>query len=161
MKKTLKTLPLLCLGISQMCFAYSNEERTVLDTFAWFNQISDVKREPFDHNSIAAHFSPDAKMITNNKVACQGIAEHFEHFVEINKHFESMYVDLNNIEMHSHGDRVYLDYIIHAVNEKHQAQKLHIMGYMVVKDKRITLFKEVAALEDVLGQDRGKNSPSV
>ncbi len=149
MKKAIKILPILCLGLSQLCFAYSKEEKTILETFAWFNQISDVKRAAFNQDDIAAHFAKDAKMITNNKIACQGIAQHFEHFITLNQHFESMHVELNNIDMHQQGDRVYLDYSIDVVNDKHQAQKIHVMGYMVVKNQRITLFKEVAVFETI------------
>lgn len=149
MKNTLKLVPILCawIGLVQISHALSSEEKTVLDAFAWFNQISDYKRLPFNQEDIAAHFSNEAKMITNNKLVCEGIVQHFEHFLEINRHYESMQVDIKNIEMHKKGNRIYLDYTINAVNDKHQAQKIHIMGYMVVKNNRITLFKEVVATE--------------
>jgi len=151
MKKTVKLLPILCawIGLSQSGYAHTPEEKTVLDTFTWFNQIADIKRQPFNQEHIAAHFSKEAKMITNNKLVCEGIKQHLEHFLDLNRHYESMQVDINNIDMHNIGNRVYLDYTIHAVNIKHQAKKIHVMGYMEVKNNRISLFKGVIATEMV------------
>lgn len=140
---------LTCLGASLSSFVFANtpEMQVVKDTFAWFNQISSEARLPFTQEDVAEHFRKDARMITNNKLACEGIAGHFDHFVDLNQHYKSMQVDLNNLDMHQVGDRVYLDYAINSVNNKRQPIKIHIMGYMVVQDKRIKLFKEVALFE--------------
>ncbi|MBI2792384.1 MAG: hypothetical protein HYX61_10540 [Gammaproteobacteria bacterium] len=139
---------LACLGcLSSIAFANTTEMQVVKDTFAWFNQISSTERQPFTQKDIAQHFTKDAKMITNNKLACEGIAGHFDHFVELNQHYKIMKVDINSIDMRQAGDRVYLDYAIDSVDDKQQNTKIHVMGYMEVQNNRIKLFKEIVSFE--------------
>jgi hypothetical protein len=140
-------LACICTGLSTFTFASSSKVQVVKDTFAWFNQISSAERKPFTEKDIAEHFASDAKMITNNKLACEGIAGHFDHFIALNHHYKTMHVDIDKIDMHEAGDRIYLDYAINSINANQQEIKIHIMGYMVVQDNRIKLFKEVASFD--------------
>lgn len=140
---------LACLGVSLSSFAFANtpQMQVVKDTFIWFNQISSEARVPFNQEDVSKHFTTDAKMITNNKLACEGIAGHFDHFLELNQHYKTMKVDINRIDMRQAGDRVYLDYAINGVNDKQQHTTIHVMGYMEVENNRIKLFKEIVSFE--------------
>lgn len=121
----------------------ASESDVVINTFKWFNQISSEKRSPYDMNDVAKHFSEDAKMITNNKLVCKGIKEHYDHFIELNDHYQSLQVDIESIDLRKAGDRIYLHYVINAKDLNHQTSKIHVMGYMVVKNEKIALFNEI------------------
>lgn len=86
-------------------------------------------------------------MITNNKLVCEGIQEHYDHFIELNKHYKLMQVDIDSIDWRKSGDRIYLNYLINAKDFNNQTSKIYIMGYMVVKNEKIVLFNEIVHQE--------------
>lgn len=123
--------------------AIASETDVVIKAFKWFNHISSENRPPFSKSDVAKHFSEDAKMITNNKLVCEGVKEHYDHFVELNNHYQSLQADVDSIDMRKAGDRIYLHYVINAKDLNNQKSKIHVMGYMVVKNERIILFNEI------------------
>lgn len=123
--------------------AIASETDVVINAFKWFNQISNEKRAPYSISDVAKHFSDDAKMITNNKLVCKGINEHYDHFVELNNHYQWLQADIDSIDLRKSDDRIYLHYTINAKDLNDQTSKIHVMGYMVVKNNKIALFNEI------------------
>lgn len=124
-------------------YAITSEFRVVNDTYNWFNKIATEERIPFSKEDVAKYFSNGAKMITNNKLVCEGIQEHYDHFVELNKHFKSLQVNIDSIDWQKEGDRIYLHYLINAKDLNNQTSKIYVMGYMVVENEKIVLFNEI------------------
>lgn len=147
MKKRLFFWAML-IGLNSPIFAADNIQ-IIKDTFNWFNQISGENGKPFNEKAVADHFSSDAKMFTNGKLVCQGIAEHYQHFLDLNAHFRYMHVDFDNMDWRQIGNRVYLHYVIEAEDLHQKALKIHVMGYMVIKNNKINLFNEIIHQEMV------------
>ena len=124
-------------------YAKTSEFQVVKDTYKWFNKIANEQRMPFSKEDVAKYFSNDAKMITNNKLVCEGVQQHYEHFVELNKHYKLMQIDIDSIDWQKAGDRIYLNYLIYAKDTNDQTSKIYVMGYMVVKNGKIILFNEI------------------
>ncbi|MBS0289351.1 MAG: hypothetical protein JSS07_04860 [Proteobacteria bacterium] len=138
---------ILSLALTFVCHAkeVSSDIKVVLDTYRWFNQIASEKRESFTQEAVAKHFSQDAKMITNDKLVCTGIKEHYDHFIELNDHYAFLHVDVDKIDARQCGDRVYLHYTLEGKNAKNEPVKILVMGYMIVKNNRVAYFNEVIA----------------
>lgn len=129
--------------------ANASELQVVKETYKWFNKISSEKRMPFSYNDVANHFSTDAKMIMNNKLVCEGIQGHYNHFVELNDHYKLLHVDIDSMDLQQAGERVYLNFVMNAKDWNNQQSKIHVMGYMIVKNERIVSFKELVFHEVV------------
>lgn len=128
-------------------YAHQNDIQVIMDTYKWFNQISGDNKIPISAKEDAEHFSGDAKMITNGKLVCEGIAAHLAHFHELNTHFSSMQINLDELDWRQADDRIYLTYTIAAKNHQQQPIKIYVMGYMTIKNQRITLFNEIVHKE--------------
>ena len=116
-------------------------------TYDWFNQIlaeDKTKRLPITKEAIKQYFSDDAKMITNGKLSCEGIEEHYLHFFEFLKKFKSMRVNpLKSIE--ATQDKIWLHYTLDLESVDSKKETILVMGYMEFKDNKIALFDEVIA----------------
>lgn len=130
-------------GVSLSVQASQDNLKVVLNTFQWFNKISKAPHPHFTQQEVGLYFTEDADMITNNKHICHGVLEHYEHFLALNAHYQSLQVDMSGLKAQVVGDRVYLDYALHGI--KHQGQKeiIYVMGYMVIQDGKINRFKEI------------------
>ncbi|MCS5711977.1 hypothetical protein [Candidatus Berkiella aquae] len=123
--------------------AKASELQVVKDTYKWFNQISSEKRMAFSQNDVAKYFSSDAQMITNAKLACEGIQGHYDHFLELNNHYKILHVDIDAMDLQQAGERVYLNFVMNAKDWNNLESKIHVMGYMIVKNERIVSFNEL------------------
>lgn len=132
------------IGLTTHAQSYKDANtQAVYQTYEWFNNISKAPKTYLTRENVAKHFTKDAQMITNNKVICTGVDEHYDHFVELMEHFDEIYVPIDEIMAISHGDMVFLDYALHGKQKDGSNEIIHVMGYMVVKDGKIALFKEV------------------
>jgi len=115
----------------------------VLKTFAWFNQHSTPRSKlVLSKKMIAEYFNEDAVMVTNGKVACKGIEEHFTHFVEFQDKLKSMKTgEFFNVS--AKGDKVYLHYTLHVEKLTGDKDLVHVAGYMTLKNNKISAFNEV------------------
>jgi len=135
----------VALSFAQEPKPQDRDKEVILDTFKWFNEISSKKRQGFSQEDVAKHFANDAKMLTNDKLVCTGINAHYDHFIELNRHYAFLRANVENMDIHQSGDRYYLHYTIEGESTQAKPVKMHIMGYMVVHDHRITLFNEIVA----------------
>ncbi len=115
----------------------------VLKTFAWFNQHSTSgSKLVLSKKMIADYFNDDAVMVTNGKLACKGIDEHFTHFVEFQDKLKSMKTgEFFNVS--AKGDNVYLHYTLNVEKLNGDKDLIHVAGYMTLKNDKISAFHEV------------------
>lgn len=144
LKQIIKAVALSFVLLNAKGAAASNASvQTIQNTFKWFNGISSIERVSFTEEDVARYFHPEAKMLTNNVLVCEGIKEHFEHFNELNAHYHSLSVSLDHIKFYPVDDKVFLDYNLYGKRNDGSEVTITVMGYMQIKDGKIVLFKEV------------------
>lgn len=142
-------LLLFVMGMSHakdnnMSLEESQNVSQVQKTFAWFNQQiqKEVKVKKVSKAEVSQYFAEDARMVTNGKLVCKGIDEHTEHFVEFQEKFASMRsTPFKQIE--AKGDKVWLQYSINIEHRDGRVEDIQIMGYMRLKEGKITHFEEL------------------
>lgn len=153
-KYTFKALALfvgLLLCAQSYAGQYVNKETQmqniehVKQAYQWFATHSPKaphEKTKFTKEDVAKYFTEDAKMVTNGKLVCEGIEEHFDHFIELQDHVISMQPsEFNSIE--ANGDKVWLHYTIDVEKRDHSKETILVMGYMTLKDGKISHFEEV------------------
>lgn len=153
MKAIIPFVLLVLFGFSQLALGKpimsDINQQAIINTFMWFNRISSEQRTTFSENDIAKFFDKDAQMITNGKLVCQGIKEHFDHFVELNDHYKFLHADVSKMDIQKSGNRFYLHYLIQGKDNEGNTVIVHVMGYMVLKNQKIVLFNEVISKQIV------------
>lgn len=135
---------------SHAALSLSPQKEVVKSTFIWFNTISRAdKSVPYTAQDVSVYFTDQAKMITNEKLVCTGIAEHLTHFQELNAHYKFLQANIDEMEMHELADKVFLRYTIDGEDLNKKKFKIRIMGYMQIKDNKVDKFVEVISKEFV------------
>jgi hypothetical protein len=112
----------------------------------WFNSLSEPGAV-VTHADVEGRFTPDAKMIANRQLKCEGIEGHYRHFVEIRKKLASWRVRLPFELALSEGDRVAAYYLIDFVAADGSRGIVHDMAFWTVRDGKIASMTELVHFE--------------
>lgn len=142
-------LLLLVMGLSRakdnnMSLQEAQNVAHVERAFQWFNQQmqKEGKLKRVSTAEVAQYFAEDARMVTNGKLICAGVDEHTAHFVEFQEKFASMHSrPFKQIE--AKDDKVWLQYSINIEHRDGHVEDVQIMGYMQLKEGKISHFEEL------------------
>ena len=94
---------------------------TVIRTFEWFNEFMADPDHVITAAEVERHFTPDAKMVANGRVTCEGINGHVEHFKELQTKLKSARVQLPLVESITNSDEAAAYYKIDVVSADNDA----------------------------------------
>jgi hypothetical protein len=121
---------------------------TVIRTFEWFNEFMADPDHVITAEEVERHFTPDARMIANGRVTCEGIEGHFEHFKELQAKLKSARVQLPLVESITNSDEAAAYYKIDMVAAANDAGGIvHDSALWRIRDGKIALMVESFALE--------------
>lgn len=124
----------------------TDEITHVINTFQWFNQQVTENRDArikLTLEDVGRYFSENAVMITNGKIVCQGLEEHYQHFVEFQQKFKSMQTAMPFKVIESNNNKVWLHYTIDTVDNTGKKDAILVMGYMQLAQGKIDRFEEL------------------
>jgi hypothetical protein len=111
--------------------------------YEWANRLMSGAGHPVTRHDVEQFFAPDASMVTNDTLKCQGVAAHVKHFEEIQKKTRSVLFHPFEIVV-ARGERVGVYFKIDVKYADGRDAKIFIAGFFLVRNQRIADFTEVA-----------------
>lgn len=97
-----------------------------------------------DRASVGKFWTDDARMVTNEKVMCDGIDDLVHHFEQFPSRFAEVTIQRPYLEFVESGDKVAAEYLIEGTSHEHEIGTFHIMAIFTVRDGRIAQMREIA-----------------
>jgi hypothetical protein len=111
----------------------------------WFNSLSEAGAV-VTRADVERRFTPDARMVANNQLKCQGIDGHYKHFCEIRNKLRSWRVLPFSIAV-SEGDRLAAYYQIEFMTVDGSPGVIHDMAFWTVRDGKVASMTELVHFE--------------
>ncbi|WP_417450310.1 hypothetical protein [Kordiimonas sp.] len=126
--------------------ANQSSSNIMVEMFNWWNEAFKIEGS-FTPEAFGKHFTDDAVMIIDGSVRATGLKELSRNFNRIQGSVESVIIKMPPIESFRQGDRIFT-YHKELVHHQGQDSTGYVMGYVVVRDGKISKINFVNMNED-------------
>jgi ketosteroid isomerase-like protein len=145
-RHTIAACSCLLLGLltSGLNVAAAVQHDVLVDMFVWWNAAYKQK-DGFTEAAFSKYFTNDAILRVNGSDRTKGLTDLAAHFRDIQARTERVEIELPFIDEFTspNGDRIFTHHFVEA-REKGQDSRERVMGYVAVRDGKISLINFVS-----------------
>jgi hypothetical protein len=145
-RHTIAACSCLLLGLltSGLNVAAAVQHDVLVDMFVWWNAAYKQK-DGFTEAAFSKYFTNDAILRVNGSDRTKGLKDLAAHFRDIQARTERVEIELPFIDEFTspNGDRIFTHHFVEA-REKGQDSRERVMGYVAVRDGKISLINFVS-----------------